>query len=249
MKEVLSGPPDMNGKVVFVTGASGGIGRATVDALSAAGAIVFATDLNPPSKAFDAPNVTFLRYDVTSQSESEAVVGAVLSEHGHIDVMVLCAGAVSNTPVDKVTDSEWQRIQDVNVMGVINPVRVIWPAMVARGSGKFVLLGSVAVRIGGFAAGPAYTAAKAAVHGIGKWMAKHGAPHGILTNVVAPGPVVTPMFEEVTENRAPDPVKTIPLGRYGHPVDIAQAILFFSSAQSNWTTGTVMNINGGLVFD
>jgi 3-oxoacyl-[acyl-carrier protein] reductase len=249
MSVVLSGPPDMTGKVVFVTGASGGIGRITVESLASAGAKVVATDIADLAQPFQSPNVAFLRYDVTSKQESETIVRRVIGEYGRIDVMVLCAGAVSNTPVDKVTDEEWDRVQDVNVMGVINPVRAVWQDMIAQGGGKFVLLGSVAVRIGGFAAGPAYTAAKAAVHGIGKWMAKHGAAHGITTNVVAPGPVVTPMFEEVTENRAPDPAKTIPLGRYGHPVDVAQAILFFASPQSNWMTGVVMNVNGGLVFD
>lgn len=244
----LSGPPDMVGSVVFMTGACGGIGRATVEALTAAGATVVATDIVDPAPPFGR-GVSFRRCDVTSREDCERVIEAARREHGRIDVMVLVAGSVSGTHLEKVSAQEWAQVQDVNVLGVINPARAIWPHMVARQSGKFVLLGSVAVRIGGFAAGPAYVAAKAAVHGISKWMAKHGAPHGITSNVVAPGPVETPMFDKVTERRPPKASDAIPLARYGQPVDIAQAILFLASAQSNWITGGELNVNGGLVFD
>jgi 3-oxoacyl-[acyl-carrier protein] reductase len=244
----VSGPPDMKGRIVFITGACGGIGRATVAALTAAGATVIASDVVEPTPPFG-NDVSFHRCDVTSRAESERAVEEARRKHGRIDVMILCAGSVSGAPLETVTDEEWAQVQDVNVLGVINPARAIWPHMVAQQSGKFVLLGSVAVRIGGFAAGPAYVAAKAAVHGISKWMAKHGAPHGVTSNVVAPGPVETPMFEKVTERKAPKAADTIPLQRYGQPDDIAQAILFLASPQSNWITGAELNVNGGLVFD
>ena len=244
----VGGPPDMTGRVVFITGACGGIGRATVSALVAAGAKVVASDVVDPASPFE-PGVSFVRCDVTSRAETEGVIGAVWDEHRQIDVMVLCAGSVSNTHLEKVTEEEWAQVQAVNVLGVINPARAVWPRMVARQSGRFVLLGSVAVRIGGWAAGPAYVAAKAAVHGISKWLAKHGTAHGITSNVVAPGPVETAMMEKVTEKKAPKASDSIPLGRYGQPDDIAQIILFLSSPQSNYMTGTELNVNGGMVFD
>lgn len=244
----ISSPPDMKDRVVFITGACGGIGRATVQALTAAGATVVATDITEPNPPFE-NGVVFHRCDVTSRSETERVVDAVWNTHQKIDVMVLCAGSVSGTHLEKVTDEEWEDVQNVNVLGVINPARAVWARMIERQSGKFVMLGSVAVRIGGWAAGPAYVAAKAAVHGISKWLAKHGAPHGITSNVVAPGPVDTAMMQKVTENRAPKASDTIPLKRYGQPEDIAQAILFLSSPQSNYMTGTELNVNGGMVFD
>lgn len=249
MAVALSGPPDMTGRVVFVTGAAGGIGRMTTERLAEAGATVVATDLVGPTPGFAGKNISFRRCDVTDRAATEAAVAETIRDMGRIDVMILGAGLVSNTPLSTVGDDEWEKVQAVNVLGVINPARGVWNHMIERKSGKFVLIGSIAVRIGGFAAGPAYTAAKGAVHGIGKWMAKHGAPHGVVTNVVAPGPVVTPMFETVTEQRAPAATETIPLKRYGQPEDIAQAILFLASPQSNWMTGTVINVNGGYVFD
>lgn len=244
----IGGPPDMTGRVVFMTGACGGIGRATVSALVAAGARVVATDVVEPSTPFE-KGVAFHRCDVTSREQTDKVIAQIWQEYQRIDAMVLCAGSVSNAHLEKVSDEEWQQVQDVNVLGVINPARAVWPRMVAQQSGKFVMLGSVAVRIGGWAAGPAYVAAKAAVHGISKWLAKHGAPHGITSNVVAPGPVETAMMEKVTEKKAPKASDSIPLGRYGQPEDIAQVILFLSSPQSNYITGAELNINGGMVFD
>jgi 3-oxoacyl-[acyl-carrier protein] reductase len=134
-------------------------------------------------------------------------------------------------------------------MGVVNPVRKIFPLMCDNGYGKIVALGSVAARIGGVASGPAYVSAKSAVHGMIKWLAKAGAKHGVYANAVAPGPVETPMWQTVTQRQPPSAHNSVPLGRYGQPEDIAQSILFLASPQSNWITGTTIDINGGSYFN
>jgi len=138
---------------------------------------------------------------------------------------------------------------DVNLMGVVNPVREIFPVMADQGFGKMVALGSIAAKIGGVASGPAYTSAKAAVHGLMKWVAKAGASKGVYASVVAPGPVETPMWETVTQRAAPSANGSVPLGRFGQPEDVAQAILFLCSPASNWITGTVLDVNGGMLMD
>jgi 3-oxoacyl-[acyl-carrier protein] reductase len=134
-------------------------------------------------------------------------------------------------------------------MGVVNPLRKLYPLMVQAGGGKIVALGSIAAKIGGVASGPAYVSAKSAVHGLMKWVAKSGAQHGVFANTIAPGPVETPMWQTVTGRAPPSASASVPLGRFGQPEDIAQAILFLCSPASNWITGTVLDVNGGMLMD
>ena len=244
----LSAPPRLDGQVALVTGAAGGIGRATALALAEAGATVVATDIVDAAE-FDAPSIHYRRYDVTSTQETDALVGAVTQEHGRIDILILCAGTISHRPLTESPDEEWHAMLSVNLFGVVHPVRAVFPLMQKQGYGKMVALGSIAAKIGGVASGPAYVAAKSAVHGLMKWVAKAGASSGVYASVVAPGPVETPMWQTVTQRAAPSAHGSVPLGRYGQPEDIAQAILFLCSPQSNWITGTVLDVNGGMLMD
>ncbi|GAB4347403.1 MAG: 3-oxoacyl-[acyl-carrier-protein] reductase [Oricola sp.] len=244
----VSGPARLDGQVALVTGAAGGIGRATAIAFAEAGGRVIATDI-AEEHDFGSPAISYRRYDVTSGDETRAVVADILAEHGRIDALVLCAGTISHRPLTESTDDEWRSILDVNLMGVVNPVREIFPVMAKQGYGKMVALGSIAAKIGGVASGPSYVAAKSAVHGLMKWVAKAGASQGVYASIVAPGPVETPMWETVTQRAAPSPNGSVPLGRFGQPEDIAQAILFLCSPASNWITGTVLDVNGGMLMD
>ncbi|UOM32661.1 SDR family NAD(P)-dependent oxidoreductase [Acuticoccus sp. I52.16.1] len=244
----LSGPPRLEGQVALVTGAAGGIGKATALLLAEAGATVIATDI-ADAVAFDRPGIDYRRYDVTSIPQTDALVAAVQADHGRIDILILCAGTISHRPLAESSDEEWQAMLDVNLMGVVHPVRAIFPLMSEAGYGKIVALGSIAAKIGGVASGPAYVAAKSAVHGLMKWVAKAGAAKGVYASVIAPGPVETPMWQTVTQRAAPSANGNVPLGRYGQPEDIAQAILFLCSPQSNWITGTVLDVNGGMLMD
>ncbi|MFD2250283.1 3-oxoacyl-[acyl-carrier protein] reductase [Pseudochelatococcus lubricantis] len=244
----VSAPARLDGRTALVTGAAGGIGRATALALAEAGATVVATDIVEHTD-FGTSGVKYRRYDVTSREETRATVSWVLDTVGRIDVLVLCAGTISHRSLTEATDEEWGAILDVNLMGVVNPLREVFPVMMEQGAGKIVALGSIAAKIGGVASGPAYIAAKSAVHGLMKWVAKAGAPHGVFASVVAPGPVETPMWQTVTQRAAPSPNGNVPLGRFGQPEDVAQAILFLCSPASNWITGTVLDVNGGMLMD
>jgi 3-oxoacyl-[acyl-carrier protein] reductase len=241
----LSGPARLDGQVALVTGAAGGIGSEVARTLAAAGATVIGTDLAESHGYEGAPSLHYQRYDVTSRADTERLVDGIVERFGKVDILVMCAGTIANTPLWDSTDDEWESIWKVNVMGVVNPMRKLFPIMKQNGYGKIVALGSVAARIGGVASGPAYVGAKSAVHGIIKWAAKAGAPHGVYCNAVAPGPVETPMWNKVTERKPPSAHASVPLGRYGQPEDIAQSILFLASPASNWITGTTIDINGG----
>jgi len=244
----LSGPPNLEGQVAFITGGAGGMGRAIAKVFKAAGAKVIATD-RAEKEDFD-NGIEYRRYDVTSREETDRVIDAVMAAHGKVDILVLCAGIIARTPLADSSDAEWDAIMSVNVRGVVNPARKLFPIMCARGYGKILAAGSIAAKNGGVASGPAYVSSKAAVHGMMRWIAKAGAPHGVYANTLAPGPVETAMWANVTgATGAPAANATVPLGRYGTSEDIAQAALFLCSPASNWITGTSLDISGGMWMD
>jgi 3-oxoacyl-[acyl-carrier protein] reductase len=247
MAQHLSGPPSLTGQVALITGGSGGMGRAIANSFKAAGAHVVATDLG--AKETIGPGIEYHQYDVTSRESTDKVLDAVLAAHGKVDILVLCAGVIARTPLAQSTDEEWNTMLSVNVLGVVNPTRKLFPLMCEHGYGKILACGSIAAKNGGVASGPAYVASKAAVHGMMRWMAKAGAPHGVYANTLAPGPVETAMWASVTSNKAPSANATVPLGRYGNAADIAQAALFLCSQSSNWITGTSLDISGGMWMD
>lgn len=245
----ISAPARMNSQVVVITGAAGGIGSEVARAFALAGATVIATDIGKDDPFADHQQIHYYRYDVTSVEETKAVTDTIIGEHGKINALILCAGSITSTTLAESTNDEWAQILQVNLMGVVNPLRHIYPLMCEQGGGKIVALGSIAAKIGGVASGPAYVAAKSAVHGLIKWTAKNGAAHGVFANIIAPGPVETPMWQNVTGREPPKAHGSVPLGRFGQPEDIAQAILFLSSPASNWITGTTLDVNGGMLMD
>jgi 3-oxoacyl-[acyl-carrier protein] reductase len=245
MAQHLSGPANLDGQVAFITGGAGGMGRAISAAFKAAGARVVATDRAENEDIGD--GIDYRQYDVTSRADTDRVIDSVIADHGKIDILVLCAGIIARTPLGDSTDEEWDAIMSVNVRGVVNPTRKLFPLMCQQGFGKMLAAGSIAAKNGGVASGPAYVASKAAVHGMMRWIAKAGAPHGVYANTLAPGPVETAMWASVTGgSAAPSANTTVPLGRYGNADDIAQAALFLCSPASNWITGTSLDISGGM---
>ena len=248
MAQHMSGPATLDGQVALVTGGAGGMGRAIANAFRNAGAKVIATDRAEHEDI--GPGIQYRQYDVTSRASTDKVIDAVVAEHGKVDILVLCAGIIARTPLADSSDDEWDAIMSVNVMGVVNPARKLFPLMCKQGFGKILAAGSIAAKNGGVASGPAYVSSKAAVHGMMRWIAKAGAPHGVYANTLAPGPVETAMWANVTGGTAvPAANATVPLGRYGNADDIAQAALFLCSPASNWITGTSLDISGGMWMD
>ncbi|MGY0650848.1 SDR family NAD(P)-dependent oxidoreductase [Luteimonas sp. A537] len=248
MAQHPSGPPGLEGQVALITGAAGGMGRAVSNTFLAAGAHVVGTDIGDDVDLGE--GIEYLPYDVTSRADTDRVVDDVLVRHGRIDILVLCAGIIARTPLAESSDEEWDAMFAVNVRGVVNPARKLFPIMCERGYGKILAAGSIAAKNGGVSSGPAYVAAKSAVHGMVRWMAKAGGPHGVYANTLAPGPVETAMWATVNAgNATPSANTTVPLGRYGTAEDIAQAALFLCSSASNWITGTSLDVSGGMWMD
>ena len=250
----ISSRLDLTGQVAFVTGAGGGIGSASVWALAREGAAVAVTSLVGEEAERLAADVRSsggsaiaIELDVTDQAACRAAVERTVGELGRLDVAVSAAGIAAHAPLGEITDAEWEEVLGVNLKGTLHVLQAVYPVMAAAGYGKIVCIGSIAARQGGVVTGPHYVASKAGVHGMVKWLARAGAPRGVYVNAVAPGPVMTPMWRSGPDPSGAETAKLVPLGRIGEPEDIAEAVLFLASPMSNWITGLVLDVTGGLL--
>jgi 3-oxoacyl-[acyl-carrier protein] reductase len=251
-----SRPADLTGQVAVVTGAARGIGQACAWALAAAGADVVGADLGPSDatlarvrelgrRALDVPT------DVTRRDAVAALVARAAAEFGRIDVLVNNAGTLARVGIEDTTDELWDRDLNTALRGTFYCIRVVLPHMRARRYGKIVNVSSVSGKIGGVASraagsdrgrsGPAYAAAKAGVLALTRWVAKDVGRDGIHVNAVAPGGIETEMTRGYDYG-----VEAIPIPRMGRPEDVAQAVVFLASQMSNYVTGAVLDVNGGI---
>lgn len=240
---------DLAGRSALVTGASSGIGLRTATVLGSLGMRVHCIDLNAPEATAAAiraegGEAIASSTDIADDNAVAAAIARTIVEHDRLDVAVNCAGIGDFTSLEQSTPEHWEKQLRVNLTGPFYLLRHAVPAMREQGSGSIVLFGSIAGKTGGLKNGPSYAAAKAGVHGLIKWAAKANASAGVRVNGIAPGPVDTPF----TQGQGFDPT-TVPLGRMGDPLDFASAVAFLASDMSGWTTGQVLNINGGLFME
>ncbi|MBV1917305.1 MAG: SDR family oxidoreductase [Sphingomonadaceae bacterium] len=231
-------------KVAIVTGGASGIGAATVERLSSEGAKVMIADLGEPADTNR--DVKFMRTDVSSEAQVNALVEATVKEWGQLDIMVNNAGigSLSSTPD---TDPEtWEKIFAVNSTGVFLCCRAAIPHMREKG-GAIVNTASISGLFGDYFM-PAYNASKGAVVNYTRSLALECAEFGIRVNAVCPGLVETPLVSNVVGDPEDKEhwVGLIPLGRAARPEDIAAAIAFLSSEDAACVTGVNLPIDGGL---
>jgi 3-oxoacyl-[acyl-carrier protein] reductase len=252
-------PGKLAGQVALVTGASRGIGRATAERLGLEGAHVV---LNYFARADAAhgndgaienalsivrasgARALGIEADVSDQQTVRAMISAVEAEFGRIDILVNNAGVEEGGTLLETEEAEWDRVLAVNLKGQFLVSQAVVPGMIRRGSGRIVNVSSELALVGRPGAS-AYVASKAGVIGLTKALARELAPRGILVNCVAPGPTDTDLLG--ADERGPQKVGAIPLGRIGEPSEIAAAICFLVSPDSSWTTGQVFSPNGGTV--
>jgi NAD(P)-dependent dehydrogenase (short-subunit alcohol dehydrogenase family) len=249
------------GRVAIVTGAAGGIGRATVAALAEGGARVVATDLK------DAPieetaalveasggEVLTAAHDVRSWSDWQRVIAEGASRFGGIDYLVNNAGIEGAVaPIDDSPEELFDQVIAVNVKGVFLGMKAVIPELRKRGGGAIVNLASVAGVIGEAAIAP-YVASKHAVIGLTKSAATGYGPEKIRVNAVGPAPIETRMMRALETGLAPGSeadVKTalegrIPLGRYGTPEEVAAVIAFLCSEDARYVSGSLYTVDGGM---
>jgi len=238
------GPAVDRGRVVLITGASGGIGRAAAVRFAAAGyrvGVHYLTNRAGAVRLAEEIDGVALGCDVADPNAVAEMVQTVEAELGPIDVAVCNAGFYEERPLARIDDALWDRTLRVLLGGCFHLTRAVVPGMRASGHGSIVMIGSELSLIGG-ADVAAYVAAKAAVLGFARAIARELAPT-IRVNVVAPGAVDTPLLPD--RDRGPGYASTVPLGRIGRPDEIAEAILHV--AEAPWTTGAVYSPNGGVV--
>jgi len=239
-------------KVVFVTGAGSGIGRAIALRLASEGAKVAVTDVVESAAKSVASEIggtaAALTVDVASSASVRAGAEETTRRLGPIDVLVNVAGWDKVEPFLKSDEETWDKVIAINLRGVLNCVKAILPGMIERGHGRIVSISSDAGRVG--SSGEAvYAAAKAGIIGFSKTVAREVARYQINVNVVCPGPTDTPLLKAVWETnpKLQEALKrAIPFGRLGQPDDIAPAVAFLASDDARFITGQVLSVSGGL---
>lgn len=238
------------GKVVLVTGAAGGLGLACSRLFIAEGAQVVLSDLDPEALERARAEVgaaLAIAADVTSETDAASLVSRTVEELGSLDALVVAAGLYQGTPVDAIETDEWDRVQTVNVRGTFVTVRAALRAMIPRGRGTVVTLGSIAGQLGGVQSGAGYATSKAAVIGMTKALARYAGPHGVRVNCVNPGYIESGMGLGMSEDDRERTIAATPLGRAGTAEEVAEAVAWLVSDASSFVTGAQLDVNGGLL--
>jgi 2-hydroxycyclohexanecarboxyl-CoA dehydrogenase len=242
----------LDGKLAVVTGAASGIGRATALTLAAAGARVFVADIDEGGGrdtcgAVEQSGGTadFIRVDITDDASIEAGAAAVLG-CGQAPAIVVNAAGWDRFELFMENSVEFmERVVRLNLLGPVKLTRALLPPMIEARTGKIVNVASDAGRVGSTGE-TIYAGAKGGVIAFSKSLARELARYGINVNCVCPGPTDTPLFRSLPEKMQEALTRAIPFRRLAQPDEVADAILFFSSARSDFVTGQVLSVSGGL---
>ena len=226
------------GKVALITGAARGQGRAEAELFAAEGATVVAADM------LDVSDLDGVELDVTSAASWAAAVSAAVERHGRIDVLVNNAGIYTMAGIGDVTEAEFRRVLDVNLVGPFLGIQAVLPVMVDGGS--IINVSS----LNGVASNPgtsAYTSSKFGLRGLTRAAALDLGPRGIRVNAILPGIIRTPMVSYAVDEWEDQMASGLPLRRIGEPTDVASAALFLASDESAWMTGSDVTVDGGQI--
>jgi NAD(P)-dependent dehydrogenase (short-subunit alcohol dehydrogenase family) len=239
-------PGRLEGKVCVITGAAGGIGAVSAERFMREGAFVAGVDA-----IADAPGQLSLQADVTDPEQVQALYARVAAEWGRIDVLFNNAG-ISPTDDASVLDTgldAWQRVQDVNVKSVFLCCKYGIPHLLAAGGGSVINTASFVAVMGAATSQISYTASKGAVLSLSRELGVEFARRGVRVNALCPGPVNTPLLQELY---ASDPAQAarrlvhVPMGRFAEPSEIASAALFLAGDDSSYVNATTFLVDGGL---
>jgi NAD(P)-dependent dehydrogenase (short-subunit alcohol dehydrogenase family) len=240
-------PAELAGRVAIVTGASRGIGRATVEALIGAGATVIGADLEPapPLIGTARKRLHHRIVDVADATALEAFVRAAAEKFGRLDVLVNNAGTHPPTqPIDTISVADFDRLVAINLRSVFVACRAALPAL--RRSGGAIVNMASAVGLFGQEGAASYCATKAGITGLTKALAIDEAPNGVRVNAVCPGAILTPLAKVQHPRDRRDKIGSWAwLNRWGTPEEVAQAVLFLAGGRASFITGQDLVIGGG----
>ena len=244
---------DLHGKVVWITGASRGIGKAIALELAARGAALALTDILEPELAATAEEihaqaqvpVIYAKLDVTDLAGAEQFAQRCVSELGSLTALINNAGITRDTLIMRMTEEDWDRVIGVNLKGTFVCTKAAVKLMMRARYGKIVNIASV-VGITGNTGQANYSASKAGVIALAKTVAKEFGARGIRANAVAPGFIATEMTHKLSQETQEAYLKAIPLNYLGNPEDVARACAFLISPDSDYITGQVLVVDGGM---
>ncbi|WP_157150054.1 3-oxoacyl-[acyl-carrier-protein] reductase [Brachyspira sp. SAP_772] len=244
---------NLKNKTALVTGGSRGIGKKIAEALANEGAnvVVTATNINKAQEVADELKSKYnveslaLVHDVKSSESCKEVVAKTIEKFGSIDVLVNNAGITRDMLVIQMDDSAWNDVIDTNLSGAFYTSREAAKSMLRARKGKIINISSVIGKMGN-AGQVNYAAAKAGIIGITKSMAKEFAPRGICVNAIAPGFIQTDMTDVLAEDAVKKIMDITPLKKLGTAEDVANIVVFLASDLSNYITGEVIAVDGGM---
>ena len=242
----------LKGKTAVVTGAASGIGRATAEAFAKAGAHVLLADINQEmgeavaaALCAQGHGADFFRVDITDAPSIEAFRQAALGKRGRVDIVANVAGWGKTEPFVENKPEFWRKLIDLNFLGTVMVTRAFVDGMMERRSGKIVTVASDAGRVGSLGES-VYSGTKGGVIAFTKALAREMARYDVTVNCVCPGPTDTPLMAAVPDKIKEAFARVTPMRRLARPQEIAEAILFFAGPQSDFVTGQVLSVSGGL---
>jgi 3-oxoacyl-[acyl-carrier protein] reductase len=246
----------LKNKVAIVTGATAGIGKAIALNFAQHGAKVAVLGTNPERGAEvvreiqqltgDTESAVFCQVDIANTNAVDAIMNQLLAQFGKVDILVNNAGITRDALLMKMTEEQWDSVVDVNLKSAFNTCRAVVRSMMKARKGKIINISSV-VGLTGNPGQAHYAASKSGLIGFSKSLAKELASRNICVNCIAPGFIQTRMTDVLAEAQKEALLKEIPLGRMGWPEEIAHAALFLASDWSDYVTGQVMTVDGGMV--
>ena len=247
---------ELKTKVAIVTGGACGIGKTISQTLAKEGAHVIVCDIDhglAQNTVNDIKNqglaASAVKMDVSCGEEVKRVFKNMLNKFARIDILINNAGICSLTPIEDITEEEWDRIMNVNLKGTFLCSQAVLGSMMNQKSGKIVNIVSIAGKVGGILTGAHYSASKAGVICLTKSLALRLAPSKINVNAVAAGPMKSQMTDTFPPDKRAKLAQSIPLGGFGEPQDVANAVLFLVSDKAKYITGEILDVNGGLLMD
>lgn len=250
------GSLEMLTSVSIVTGSAQGIGKTISLSLAEEGAKLVLVDINEEKlgkigkeAAKTGSKPLLIKADVSKLEDIARIVKTTVDRFKRIDLLVNNAGLCSRLPLPEISESEWDKLMQVNLKGTFFLSQRVLAVMEKQKGGKIINIASLAGKVGGIAVGADYAASKAGVLCLTKSLAKEAAPYGINVNCVCPGIIRTSMTSSLPRSTIAKYKKTIPLGRIGSAQDVANAVLFLASGKADYITGETLDVNGGLLMD